>query len=169
LPYQAAQLAHVLDGRLKELAEDANREKSHKDVAKITTKEKTKVAATTEKKASASEKARAAVEKRSFELKVKLGETKLKLAEAVSMTTAQAEELADPKTTLKAYKNNWYNEGFANAENSAKPIIQEARKLAFEGGWLAALQALRVPEDSFLKDLGQIPFPSSAPAVQNPL
>ena len=98
-----------------------------------------------------------------------MGETKLKLAEAVSMTTAQAEELANPKTTLKACENKWYNEGFADAENSAKPIIQEARKLVFERGWLAALQALRVPEDSFLRDLGQIPFPSSAPTMQNPL
>ena len=31
-----------------------------------------------------------------------------------------------------------------------------------------ALQALGVPEDSPLKDPGQIPFPSSAPTVQNP-
>ena len=88
MPHQAAQLAYILDGRLKELADDASLEKALKDVAEVTVKEKTKVAATVGKKAGASERAKAAAEKRSSELEVKLGETELKLAEAVSMTTA---------------------------------------------------------------------------------
>ena len=88
LPHQAAQLAYILDGRLKELADDASLEKALKDMAEVTAKEKTKVAATVGKKAGASERAKAAAEKRSSELEVKLGETELKLAEAVSMTTA---------------------------------------------------------------------------------
>ena len=33
---------------------------------------------------------------------------------------------------------------------------------------MAALQALGVPKDSPLRDLGQIPIPDSAPAAQNP-
>ena len=33
---------------------------------------------------------------------------------------------------------------------------------------MAALHALGVPEDSLLKDPGQIPVPVSAPATQNP-
>ena len=56
--YQAAQLTHVLNGWLKELSEDAEREKALKDVATVTTKEKTKAAETAEKKAAVSEKAR---------------------------------------------------------------------------------------------------------------
>ena len=32
---------------------------------------------------------------------------------------------------------------------------------------MVTLQALRVPKDSPLRDPGQIPFPSSTPAVQN--
>ena len=63
--YQAAQLTHIFDGRLKELAKDAEREKALKDVAKASAKEKTKAAATMEKKAVASEKARVLTEKKS--------------------------------------------------------------------------------------------------------
>ena len=41
--YQATQLTHILDGRLKELAEDAMWEKALKDVAEATSKEKPKL------------------------------------------------------------------------------------------------------------------------------
>ena len=115
--YQAAQLTHVLDGRLKELAEDAEWEKALKDMAETTAKEKTKAAATVEKKVAASEKARVSTEKKSSELEAKLGETELKLAEAASLNTAQAEELADLKVALEACENKWYNKRFADTEN----------------------------------------------------
>ena len=105
MPRQAAQLAHILDGRLKELADDADREKALKDMAEVTAKEKTKTTATMEKKATAFEKARVAAEKRFSELEVKLGEIELKLAEAASMNTARVEELADLKAALEACEN----------------------------------------------------------------
>ena len=130
--YQAIQLTHILDGRLKELAEDAMWEKALKDVAEATSKEKTKAAVTAEKKAVVSEKARVAAEKGSSELEAKLGETELKLAEATSLNTTLAEELAD--LALEACESKRCNEGFANAKNSAEPVINEARKLAFEEG-----------------------------------
>ena len=66
--HQAAQLAHLLDGWLKKLAEVADREKAFKDVVEVTTKDKTKATTTAEKKAAASKKARVAVEKRSLVL-----------------------------------------------------------------------------------------------------
>ena len=47
--------------------------------------------------------------------------------------------------------------------------MAQARKLGFQAGWFAALQALGVPEDSHLRDPGQIPFPSLVTAVQDPL
>ena len=47
--------------------------------------------------------------------------------------------------------------------------MAQARKLGFEAGWFATLQALGVPEDSPLRDLSQIPFPSLVIAVQDPL
>ena len=99
------------------------------------------------------------VEKRSAELEAKQNEADLKLAKVVSLNTAQVEEHANLRVALEACGNKWYNEGFANAENSVEPV------LGFEDCWLATLQALGVPEDSPFRDLSQIPFPSSTLAV----
>ena len=109
--HQATELTHILDGRLKELAEDAIWEKALKDVAEANSKEKTKAAATAKKKAVVSEKARVATEKRSSKLEAKLGETELKLAEATSLNMTQAEELAD--LAPEACESKRYNEGLA--------------------------------------------------------
>ena len=46
--------------------------------------------------------------------------------------------MVDLKVALEAYENKWYNKGFADAKNFAELIIQEAWKLAFEEGLLAA-------------------------------
>jgi len=127
------------------------------------------VADIAEKKAAAMEKARAMVEKRSAKLLTKQNETDLKLAKAVSLNTTQAKELADLRATSEAYEEKWYNEGFADVENSAKPVMNLARKLGFKAGWFASLQVLGVFEDSPLRDPGQIPFLSSTPAMQNSL
>ena len=92
----------------------------------------------------------------------------MKLVKAVSLNTSQAEELADLRAALEACKQKWYNEGFADAEKSAEPEVDQARKLGFEAGWFATLQALGVPKDSHLRDPGQIPFPSPVTAAQDP-
>ena len=166
--YQVAQLTHVLDRQLKELIEDAEWEKALKDMAEVTAKEKIKVAATAEKKAAASKKARALAEKKSSELEARLGKIELKLAEATSLNITQAKELANLKVALEAYENKWYNEGFAYAKKSVELVINEAQKLAFEEGWLVALRALGVPEDSPIRNPNQIPFLGSSTAMQNP-
>ena len=54
---QAAQLTHLIDGRLREATEDAEREKAFKDVAKAMVKYQKKAAEATEKRVQASEKA----------------------------------------------------------------------------------------------------------------
>jgi len=137
LHHQATQLAHILDGRLKDLVEDAGREKALKDVAMVTAKDKEKAAATTEKKAAVFEKASVATEKRSLELEVKLGVAEQKLTKAASLNTAQERELANLKATLEACENKWYNEGFADVENSTEPVILEAGSLVSRRvGWL---------------------------------
>ena len=151
---------------MKELTDDVEREKALKDVAEVVSKERAKIATTAEKKAAASEKAKALAKKRLADLKAKVGETELKLAKAKSLNSAQAEELADQKAALEGCESKWYNEGFADAENSVKPVISEARKLAFKEGWFAAPQAVGVPEDSPLKDPDHIPFPSLPIAAQ---
>lgn len=48
---QVAQLTHVLDGRLKELTKDVEREKASKDVVGDTAKEKGKAIVVAEKRA----------------------------------------------------------------------------------------------------------------------
>ena len=78
-----------------------------------------------EKKAAAAEKNRAMAEKRSAELLAKQNEMDLKLAEAISLNTAQAKELADLRAALEACEEKWYNEGLrefrrASCESSSK-------------------------------------------------
>jgi len=55
---------------------------------------------------------------------------------------------------LEACEEKWYNERFADAENFVEPIVNQAWRLGFEADWFAALQAMAVPEDSPLRDLG---------------
>ena len=162
-------MTHILDGRVKELAEDVEREKALKDVAEVASRERAKIAVTTEKKVTASEKAKALAKKRLMDFEAKVGETELKLAETESLNSTWAEELADLRATLEGCESKWYNEGFADAENSVKHVINEARKLAFKEGWFAALQAVGVPEDSPLKDPDHIPLPSLPVATQKTL
>ena len=50
-----------------------------------------------------------------------------------------------------------------------EPGIREARQLSFQEGWMVALHASGVPEDSCLRDLSRIPFLDSLPATQNPM
>ena len=127
-------MAYILDGWLKELSEDAGWEKAAREAAVKTAKDKIKVVDTAEKRAATAEKAKVLAEKRSAELEAKQNEADLKLAKAVSLNTAQVEELANQKVALEACENKWYNEGFADAENSAESVVNEAQKLGFKDG-----------------------------------
>ena len=53
----------------------------------------------------------------------KQNEMDVKLVEAISLNTAQAEELADLRAALEVCEKKWYNEGFADAENFAEPVL----------------------------------------------
>ena len=154
-------MAHILGDHAKELAGEADQEREAQETAVKTAREKLKVVETAEKKPVAAEKNRALAEKRSVELLAKQNKTDVKLSKAISLSTAQIEELADLRAALEACKEKWYNEGFADAENSVEPVVTQARKIGFEVKWFVALQVLRVPEDSPLRDSDQIPFPST--------
>ena len=117
-------------------------------------KEKLKAAESAEKKAAAAEKNRALAEKRCADLLEKQNETEVKLAEAISLNTANAKEIADLRAALVAAEQKWYDVGFADAENSAEPVVARAWNMGFEAGWFAALQAMGAPKDSHLRDLG---------------
>ena len=82
-----------------------------------------KAAETAKKKAAAAEKNRALVEKRFTELLAKQNETDVKLVKAIGLNTAQAEELVDLRAALEACEEKWYNEGFADTENSVEPVV----------------------------------------------
>lgn len=45
------------------------------------------------------------------------------MAKARSLNLAQVDEIANLKAALEACEERWYNEGFANAENSVEPIV----------------------------------------------
>ena len=141
-----------MDGRAKELAKEADWEKEARETATKTIKEKIKAAETIEEKAVAAEKNRALAKKRFTELLAKQNKTDVKLADVINLNTAQAEELADLKAALEAYEEKWYNEGFAEAENSTELVVNQAQRLGFEARWFVALQILGVPEDSPLRD-----------------
>ena len=66
------------------------------------------------------------VEKRSAELEVKLEGMKLKKADAESLNLAKANKISDLKAGLEACENKWYNDGFANTENSVEPVVRQA-------------------------------------------
>ena len=124
---------------MKELVEDVEHKKALKDVVETTSKERAKIVTIAEKKDAASEKAKVLAQKRFADLVVKMGETELKLAEAESLNSLWAEELADLRAALEGCESKWYNEGFVDAKNLVEPVINEARKLVFKEGWFAAL------------------------------
>ena len=124
---------------MKELVEDVEHEKALKDVVETTSKERAKIVTIAEKKDAASEKAKVLAQKRFADLVVKMGETELKLAEAESLNSSWAEELADLRAALEGCESKWYNEGFVDAKNLVEPVINEARKLVFKEGWFVAL------------------------------
>ena len=68
-----------------------------------------------------------------------LGGMELKLAEVESLNLAQADEIADLRVALEAWEEKWYNEGFADAENSMESIVHQAQWHGFREGWMVTL------------------------------
>ena len=154
---------------MKEFSKEVVWEKVGKDAATKTAKDKIKATDAVQKRAAATEKALALAKKRLAELTTRQNETDLKLAEAASLNVALNEELTDLRAVSEVYENKWYDEEFTDAEEGVEPAIREARQLSFQEGWMAALHASGVLEDSYLKDPSQIPFLDSVPATQNPI
>ncbi|KAK9990368.1 hypothetical protein SO802_025353 [Lithocarpus litseifolius] len=153
--------------KMTELTEDAEREKALKDVAADTAREKTAAAESAERRAQSEERARQQAEKKAAELEAKPSEIELRLAKAESLSMAHTEEVADLKATLEACEEKWYNEGFADAENSVEPVVMQARAHGFDKGWMAALRAAGVPGDSPLLNPENIPRPIPSNPVQS--
>ena len=154
---------------MKKAVDEADQEKALKDVAKATAKDKGKATEDAEKRAREVERARVLAEEKLTKMDMKLGETEFKLAKAESLSLAQAKKIAELKAALEAYEEKWHNEGFTDAENFVEPIVHLSRRHRFGEGWIAALQAMGVSDDSPLRNLERIPFLEPSPLIQNPI
>ena len=103
---------------------------------------------------------------RATNLEVKLGKMKLRLIEAESIISARDREVADLKVALEESNNKFYDMGFTDDENLSEPVMFQSRRYGFYEGWMAAMNAIGVPEESLLRILEQIPYPKPPP-VQN--
>lgn len=92
------------------------------------------------------------------EIAAKLEEIELWLADGESLNSVKYKEIIELKVTLEACEDKWYNAGFANVKKSVEPIMFQSRKYGFSEGWMAALVAAGVLEDSPLKNPDQVPY-----------
>ena len=143
--------------------EEADKEKALKQVAKATFNEKVLELATTEGKAITVERAQELAEQKMEDLQGKLEEAKIKLAEATSIVSGREKELANLKETMKICKQVFYNMGFKDTENLAGAVIFQDRRFGFSEGWMAAINAISLPESSAFSDLNQKPLPNDPP------
>lgn len=157
-------MAYMIEDKLRDAAKEVDKEKALKEVVEATVKDKDKAVKNAEERIRAAERARALAEQRVGGLKVKLRGMELKLAEAESLNSAGAKEIA----ALEASEEKWFNTGFADAENSIELIIYQSRRYRFGEGWMAALQVMGVLDDSLLRNRDQIPYLNLTPPVQNP-
>ena len=105
---------------MKDLTEEVDLEKTGREEAVKTAKEKTKTVEAIEKRATVAEKSWVSAEKRSAELVMQQNETEVKLSKAASLNATLSEEVADLRVALKACESKWYDEGFANAEKGVE-------------------------------------------------
>ena len=124
-------MTHILEGRLKVVVEEANKEKALKQVFKSILQKKVLELALMELKAAAVEKARDSTERKVRVLEGKLGDFDSKLAQVESVVLAFDKGLADLKEMMKQSEQTFYNLGFINAENSCSLVILEARRQGF--------------------------------------
>lgn len=102
---------------------EVDKEKALKEVAEAMTKKKGKAVENAEEWARAFKRAQALAEQKMAEISANLEETKLRLASAKSLNSVKDKEIVELKTILEANEDKWYNAGFVDAENSAKPVM----------------------------------------------
>jgi len=54
---------------------------------------------------------------------------------------------------MKTCKQVFYNMGFKDAENLVGAVVFQAQRFRFLEGWLAAVNAIGLPESSTFKDV----------------
>lgn len=108
------------------------------------------------RRATTAKRARELAEQKVKDLQRKLGEAEVKLVEAASLVSACDKELADLKETMKTCEQVFYNMGFKDAKNSAGVVILQDRKFGFAKGWMAAVNAIGLPDTSPFRNADQI-------------
>ena len=70
------------------------------------------------------------------------------MADAESIIIARDKEIVELKEVLEESENKYYIMGFNDVENFAELVMFENRKYGFGEGWMAAMTAMELPEDS---------------------
>ena len=110
-------MTYVVEGWLKGVIEEADKEKALKQVAEASLKEKTLGLNVMERRATIAEKALELAKQKAKVFQGKLGKTKLKLVETASLVSARDKELTNLKSMVKTCKQTYYNKGFRDAES----------------------------------------------------
>ena len=111
-------MTYVVEGCLKGVMEEVDKEKALKQVAEASLTEKTLGLNVMDRQATTAEKALELAKQKAKVFQGKLGETKLKLVETESLVFARDKELTNLKSMVKTCKQTYYNKGFRDAESS---------------------------------------------------
>ena len=145
-------MTHMLEGQLKGAVEEAEKERALKEVFKAIRQDQVTALRAAERRAMEAKRAYVAIEKRAADLEGKLGDAEVKLAWAKSVVSARNKEVVDLQVALVQSEDKFYNMGFASTKNSNEPIMLESLRYGFREGWMATVNALGLPEDSFFRD-----------------
>ena len=137
--------------RPKDAQEEADKEKAFKQVAEASLKEKVLGLNVMEQRATTARRALEQAKQKATDALNRVGEVELKLSKTASVLIARNKEFTDYEGGEKARKQNYYNKGFKHAEDSAGPVIFQARKFGFQEGWMAAVNAIGLPKESLFR------------------
>lgn len=151
-------MTHMLEGQLKGAVEEAEKVRALQEVSEANLQKLGAALAAFERRVGEAKRAYAAIKKRAADLEGKLGKAEVRLAQADNVISAKDKEVANLKEAVAESEDKFYNMGFADAENSSDPIMLESRLYGFGEGWMAAMNALGLPEDSSFKDPDKIPY-----------
>lgn len=108
-------MAYLMEDRLKDVAEEVDKEKALKDVTEATVKEKTTAAKNVKARAWEAKRAQSQVDQQRAKAETKLGEVELRVASVESIITARDKEIAELKVALEESENKYYDMGFNDA------------------------------------------------------
>ena len=149
-------MTHVMEGRLKGIMEEADKEKALKQVSEASLNEKNLGAERSKAAGNYCREGTGVGRAKGEGSSKETREAEVKLVEAASLVSTCDKELADLKETMKTCEQVFYNMGFKDAKNSAGVVILQDRKFGFAKGWMAAVNAIGLPDTSPFRNADQI-------------